>query len=77
MSHGLKTTSISLDSELVRKLEDISTRYHESKNEILQEALQYYIEEKEDLDIAMKKLNDPSYEFIDWDTAKDELLRQD
>ena len=35
------------------------------------------IEEVEALEIALKKLNYLTTEYIDWDTARDELLRQD
>ena len=76
MSQNLKTTSVRLDAELAKNLDELSVRYHMTKNEIVEEALKYFIEEMEDLESALKILNDPTTEYIDWETVEDELLRQ-
>jgi RHH-type transcriptional regulator, rel operon repressor / antitoxin RelB len=68
------TTSIRLKKELLSKIDSIANYSHRSRAWIIKQALGYYLEERDDLDLALNKLQDPNSSYVDWETAKNELL---
>ncbi|MBF0563973.1 MAG: ribbon-helix-helix protein, CopG family [Nitrospirae bacterium] len=77
MPSQIKPTSVRLEPELLKQLEELAQMTHRSKSRLIQEALRYYVEEQADINIAFNKLHDPNTEYLDWDKIRDELLRQD
>jgi len=76
MKVKLKPISVRFEPEQHQQLEEIAQNLRRSKNWIIQEALRLYLEERADLEIALEKLQDPNTEYLDWKSAKNELLNQ-
>lgn len=52
--------TIHLDEEIEKRLDTLSTRTGRSKTDSITEAILEYLEEMEDRDLAMNRLNNPS-----------------
>ena len=67
------TQSVRLPEDLARRLADISAATKRSKSSFLIEALRKYLDEVEDLEIALSRLRDPGSEWIDHAVVKRDL----
>ena len=59
------TQSVRLPDELAQRLEQISTATRRPKSSFLVEALERYLDEIEDLEVALSRLRDPGSEWLD------------
>ena len=48
-----------------------------SRAQLVRQALEYYLDDFEDLRLALDRLNDPADTVLDWEDVKRELLDQD
>lgn len=66
-----------LPEELVAALDDAATRLRRSRADVVRQAIEYYLDDFEDMAAAVQALQDPSDPVLDWDTVRRELLGHD
>ncbi len=68
-----KNISFSLDEELIKKIDEISKVSERTKSWLVKNAIENYLEEIEDVEIAYKRSQDPEDSFISEQELKDSL----
>ena len=63
--------------ELVEALDAAAERLKRSRADIIRQALERYLEDYEDLEVALERLRDPADPVLDWDRVRRELLSSD
>ena len=63
--------------ELVEALDSVATTLKRSRAEVVRQALERYLEDFNDLSVALERLRDPSDPVLDWDEVRNDLLGQD
>ena len=63
--------------ELVEALDAAAEDLKRSRADIIRQALERYLEDYEDLDVALESLQDPADPVLDWDQVRHELLSTD
>ena len=63
--------------ELVGALDAAAAALKRSRAEVVRQALENYLEDFDDLTLAVERLRDPSDPVLDWDEVKRELLNSD
>lgn len=63
--------------ELVEALDAAAEDLKRSRADIIRQALERYLEDYEDLDVALENLRDPADPILDWDQVRHELLSTD
>ena len=63
--------------ELVKALDSAASQLKRSRADVIRLALERYIEDFDDLTVALERIRDPSDPVLDWDQVRDELLRAD
>ena len=66
-----------LPDELVDKIDGAARQLNRSRAQLLRQAVEYYLDDFEDLRLALDRLSDPADPVLDWDEVKRELLDQD
>jgi len=66
-----------LPDELVAKADLAAKQLKRSRAQLLRQALEYYLDDFEDLRLALDRLSDPADAVLDWEDVKRELLDQD
>ena len=66
-----------LPEELVEKADRAASRLNRSRAQLLRQALEYYLEDFEDLRLALDRLNDPADPVLNWEDVRRDLLNQD
>ena len=65
-----------LPDELVALLDNAAAELRRTRAEVVRQAIEYYLEDFEDLNLALQTLRDPADAVLDWETVKNELLNQ-
>ena len=65
-----------LPDELVAALDNAAAELRRTRAEVVRQAIEYYLEDFEDLNLALQTLRDPADAVLDWETVKNELLNQ-
>ena len=63
--------------ELAEALDAMATQLRRSRADVIRQALERYIEDFDDLSVALDRLRDPSDPVLDWDEVRRELLGSD
>ena len=63
--------------ELAEALDAAATQLKRSRAEVIRQALERYLEDFDDLSVALDRLRDPSDPVLDWDEVRRELLVSD
>lgn len=63
--------------ELADALDAAAAQLKRSRAEVIRQALERYVEDYDDLSVAVDRLRDPSDPVLDWDEVKRELLATD
>lgn len=66
-----------LPDDVVEALDRAAQTLHRSRADIIRQAIEAYIEDFDDLSVAIERLRDPLDESIDWQEAKCALLAED
>ncbi len=66
-----------LPDDLVEKADRAASRLNRSRAQLVRQALEYYLDDFEDLRLALDRLNDPADPVLDWEDVKSELFDQD
>lgn len=65
-----------LPDELVLSLDNAAAELRRTRAEVVRQAIEYYLEDFEDLNLALQALRDPADAVLDWEAVKHELLNQ-
>ncbi len=63
--------------ELAEALDAAAMQLKRSRAEVIRQALERYLEDFDDLSVALDRLRDPSDPVLDWDEVRRELLGSD
>lgn len=66
-----------LPDELVAALDNAARGLNRSRADIVRQAIERYLEDFDDLSIAIERLRDPNDAVLDWDQVKVDLLGTD
>ncbi len=66
-----------LTEELVEALDAAAEKLHRSRAEVVRQAVEYYLDDFDDVAAAIAALQDPSDPVLDWDDVRRDLLGQD
>ncbi len=66
-----------LPDDLVDALDAAAKELKRTRAEIIRQAVERYLEDFDDLSVAVERLRDPSDPVLDWEEVKRELLRSD
>lgn len=66
-----------MPDRVVEALDVAAGRFKRSRAEIVRRAVERYLEDLDDLSIAMERLRDPNDPVLDWDQVRHELLDTD
>ena len=66
-----------LPDKLVKSLDAAARGLKRNRADIVRRAIEYYLEDYEDLARAVERLRDPADPVLDWDEIKRDLLAQD
>ena len=66
-----------LPDDLVEQIDRAASQLNRSRAQVVKQAIEYYLDDFEDLRLALDRLNDPSDPVLDWEEVKRELLDQD
>ncbi len=62
---------------VVDELDAAAARLRRSRAQVVREALERYLEDYDDLAVAVERLRDPSDPVLDWDEVRRDLLDSD
>jgi metal-responsive CopG/Arc/MetJ family transcriptional regulator len=78
MSEAVMTqVSARLPDELVKSVDRTARRLKRSRADVIRHALEYYLEDQEDLTRGLERLQDPGDPLLDWDEVRRGLLDED
>ena len=66
-----------LPDEVVLALDRAAQTLHRSRADIIRQAIEAYMEDFDDLSIAIERLRDPTDEAVNWQEARRALLAED
>lgn len=66
-----------LPDTVVDALDEAASRLKRSRAEIIRQAVKRYLEDFDDLSVAIERLRDPNDPVLDWDQVRRELLNTD
>ena len=66
-----------LPDEIVHALDAAASQLKRSRAEIIRQAVERYLEDFDDLSVAIERLRDPNDPVLDWDRVRRELLDSD
>ena len=64
-----------LPGDLVYALDVAAKELKRTRAEIIRQAIERYLEDFDDLSVAIERLRDPTDPVLDWDDVNHELLR--
>ena len=65
-----------LPDDLVALLDNAAVALRRTRAEVVRQAIEYYLEDFEDFNLALQALRDPANAVLDWEAVKHELLNQ-
>ncbi len=66
-----------IPDDLVEALDAASAQLNRSRASVIRQALTRYLEDFDDISVALERLQDPSDPVLDWDDVRRELLGSD
>ena len=63
--------------DLAKALDDAAAELKRSRADIIRQALERYLEDLDDLSVALERLRDPTDSVLDWDQVRHELRNSD
>jgi len=67
------TQSVRIPDDLASRLNEVATATKRTKSSFIIEALERFLAEREDLEIALSRLRDPGAEWVDHEDVRNEL----
>ena len=69
--------SARLPDELVSRMDQAANRLKRTRADLVRQAIEYYLEDLEDLKLGLEALQDPADAILEWEDVKRALLVQD
>jgi transposase len=66
-----------LSDSLLDRLDEAANRLNRTRAQVVRQAIEYYLDDLEDLHLGLERLQDPSDAVLDWADVKRDLLDQD
>ena len=66
-----------LTPTMSKSLDNAARRLKRSRADVIRQAIEYYLDDVEDLERAMDKLRDPADPVLDWEKVRRELVAKD
>ncbi len=66
--------SARLPDELVRRIDHAANRLKRTRAALVRQAIEYYLEDLEDLKLGLESLQDPADPILEWEDVTRELL---
>jgi transposase len=66
------TTRVS--SSLVKDIDRAAASLHRTRADLIRRAIEYYLDDLEDIEAGLAVLKDPSDPILDWSSVREELL---
>ena len=66
-----------LPDELVVALDGAASQLRRTRADVVRQAIEYYLDDFEDVAAAIQALQDPAYPVLEWDSVRRDLLGQD
>ena len=66
-----------LPDSAVEALDRAADSLRRSRAEVIRQAVEHYLEDFDDLSVAIDRLRDPNDPVLDWDTVRRDLLDSD
>ncbi|MDT8442158.1 MAG: ribbon-helix-helix protein, CopG family [Desulfuromonadales bacterium] len=66
-----------LPDDVVAALDRTAQELHRSRADVIRQAIECYLEDFEDISVAIERLRDPADESVDWQEARRALLAAD
>lgn len=66
-----------LPEEMINELDRAANALHRTRADVIRQAIEAYLEDFNDLSLAIERLRDPADETVDWQEARRALLDQD
>jgi len=66
-----------LPDELVREIDAAAARLKRSRAQLVRQAIEYYLDDLEDLKLGLERIQDPADPILDWEEVRGELLDRD
>ena len=63
--------------EMIEALDAAAAALKRSRADVVRQALERYLEDFDDLSVALERMRDPSDPVLDWDDVKRDLLGSD
>ena len=73
----MKRIATQLPDSLADKLNATVARLNCNRSEVVRQAIEFYLEEIDDVEEATRRLRDPDDPPLDWEHVKNELLASD
>ena len=69
--------STRLPEELVRRVDEAAKGLNRSRAEVVRQAIEYYLDDAQDLRAALERLQDPADPLLEWGEVRRALLAAD
>ena len=69
--------TVRLPDGLVKALDQAAAAIKRSRADIIRQALEQYLEDLDDLSVALERLHDPADPVLDWEQVRHELRNSD
>lgn len=66
--------SARVPEQLVAEMDRAAASLDRSRADLIRQAIEYYLDDLEDLALGLEALQDPSDPILDWSEVRDELL---
>jgi len=66
-----------LPEPLVKEMDRAAKRLRRTRADLIRQAVEYYLDDLEDLTLGLERLQDPGDPVLDWKDVRRELLGQD
>ena len=66
-----------LPDAVVTALDEAASQLRRSRAEVIRQAIERYLEDFDDLTVAVERLRDPTDPVLDWERVRRELLDSD
>jgi transposase len=77
MRYPVPQITARVPEELASEVDEAAQALNRSRAEIIRKALEYYLDDFEDLRLGLAALRDPADPVLDWADVRRDLLRQD
>lgn len=74
---NLSQITAQVPSELLESLDAAAAHFKRSRADIIRQALELYVDDYDDLEVALERLRDPTDPVCDWVQVRHELLGSD